>query len=145
MGYLSLDEIIVSPLKKIPTKGGDILHALREFDPGYNGFGEVYFSFVEKGAIKAWKCHQRMTLNLVVPIGEISFVFHLPDGKNSFRSEIIGKSRYSRLTVPAGIWFGFQGNSNGDSLLMNLADITHDPDEVLHKELNEINFEWRTK
>ena len=86
-----------------------------------------------------------MTLNLVVTLGEITLVFHLQDGKNSFRSEIIGESRYSRLTVPAGIWFGFQGNSNVDSLLMNLADITHDPNEVLHKELTEINFEWRTK
>ena len=87
MGQLNLKDIMVSPLKRIPTKGGDVLHVLRDFDSGYNGFGEVYFTFIERGAIKAWKCHQRMTLNLVVPIGEISFVFHLIEGKSCFRSE----------------------------------------------------------
>lgn len=145
MGQLNLKDIMVSPLKRIPTKGGDVLHVLRDFDSGYNGFGEVYFTFIERGAIKAWKCHQRMTLNLVVPIGEISFVFHLIEGKSCFRSEKIGESRYARLTVPAGIWFGFQGTSEGSSLLMNFADIPHDPEEVLHKEISEINYEWRIK
>ena len=67
------------------------------------------------------------------------------EGKNCFRSEKIGESRYARLTVPAGIWFGFQGTSEGSSLLMNFADIPHDPEEVLHKEISEINYEWRTK
>lgn len=139
---MNLDEILLTPLKKIPTEGGDVLHGLRENDNGYNGFGEVYFSLVKQGAVKAWKCHQRMTLNLVVLIGEISFVFHLTDKKNCFRTEKIGENRYKRLTVPPGIWFGFQGYSKGSSLVMNLADIAHDPDEVLRKNISEIDYDW---
>ena len=133
MGTVSLDDIIVTPLKRIPTIGGDVLHALKKSESGFNGFGEVYFSLVEDRAIKAWKCHKRMILNLVVPMGEISFAFHLTNQENRFRIEKIGEKRYARLTVPPGIWFGFQGRSSGQSLLMNLADIPHDPDEVLHK------------
>ena len=145
MGTVSLDDILVTPLKRIPTVGGDVMHALKNSDNGFNGFGEVYFSWVEQGAIKAWKCHQHMTLNLVVPLGEVSFVFHIKDQKNSFRTENIGEKRYVRLTVPPGIWFGFQGRGSAQSLLMNLADMAHDPDEVLRKSASEFNYNWSTK
>ena len=145
MGVVSLEDILVTPLKRIPTLGGDVMHALKNSDNGFNGFGEVYFSWVENGAIKAWKCHKRMTLNLVVPLGEVSFVFHLTNQKNSFRDEIIGEERYVRLTVPSGIWFGFQGSGSGQSLVMNLGDIAHDPDEVLRKSLSEFSYNWSTK
>ena len=145
MGVVSLDDILVTPLKRIPTVGGDVMHVLKNSDNGFNGFGEVYFSWVERGAIKAWKCHQHMTLNLVVPLGEISFVFHIKDQENCFRTENIGEKRYVRLTVPPGIWFGFQGRGSGQSLLMNLADMAHDPDEVLRKKTSEIVYNWSTQ
>ena len=142
MGALNLNDILVTPLKRIPTTGGDVLHALKNSDTGFNGFGEVYFSLVEQGAIKAWKCHQRMTLNLIVPVGEVSFVFHLTNQKTIFRTENIGEERFLRLTVPPGIWFGFQGIATERSLLTNLADMAHDPDEVLRKETSEFDYDW---
>ena len=145
MGDVSLDDILVTPLKRIPTVGGDVLHALKKTDAGFDGFGEIYFSWVEQGAIKAWKYHKRMTLNLVVPVGEVSFVFHLTNQKNNFRTENIGEERYARLTVPPGIWFGFQGIGSDRNLLMNLADMAHDPDEVLRKTTTEIDYNWSTK
>ena len=145
MGVVSLDDILVTPLKRIPTVGGDVMHGLKKSDNGFNGFGEVYFSWVEQGAIKAWKCHQRMTMNLVVPKGEVSFVFHLTNQKNSFRTENIGEERYVRLTVPPGIWFGFRGRGSGQSLLMNLADMAHDPDEILRKTTSEFIYNWSTQ
>ena len=145
MGVVSLTDILVTPLRRIPTIGGDVMHALKDSDDGFNGFGEVYFSWVEQGAIKAWKYHQHMTLNLVVPLGEISFVFHIKDQENCFRTENIGEEKYVRLTVPPGIWFGFQGRGSGQSLLMNLADIAHDPDEVLRKKTSEIVYNWSTQ
>ena len=144
MGVVSLMDILVTPLRRIPTIGGDVMHALKNSDNGFNGFGEVYFSSVERGAIKAWKCHQHMTLNLVVPLGEISFVVHIKDQENCFRTENIGEEKYVRLTVPPGIWFGFQGRGSSQSLLMNLADMAHDPDEVLRKKTSEIVYNWST-
>ena len=145
MGDIGLKDILTTPLKRISVEGGDVMHALKKSDNGFNGFGEVYFSWVEQGAIKAWKCHQHMTLNLVVPLGEISFVFHIKDQEKYFRTENIGEERYVRLTVPPRIWFGFQGKAFGRSLLMNLADMAHDPDEVLRKKTSEIVYNWSTK
>ena len=34
------------------------------------GFEEAYFSLIDKDAVKAWKRHKTMTLNLVVPLGD---------------------------------------------------------------------------
>jgi len=145
MCIVSLDDILVTGLKRIPTVGGDVLHAIKVSDSGFKGFGEVYFSWIDQGAIKAWKCHQQMTLNLVVPLGDVRFVFFLNDQKNSFRTENIGAKRYVRLTIPPGIWFGFQGNASGSSLLMNLADMDHDPGEVLRIPVSGFNYDWSIK
>ena len=142
MSDLSLNDILVTPLKRIPTDGGDVMHALKNSDNGFNGFGEVYFSWVNKRAIKAWKCHQRMTLNLVVPLGEVCFVFHLTEEKDEFRTEKLGNDSYSRLTIPPGIWFGFHGIASGSSLLMNVADMEHEPNEVLHKPVSDFSYNW---
>ena len=144
MEPVTLDDIHVTPLKRISTEGGDVMHALKKSEKGFNGFGEVYFSWAEQGSIKAWKCHQLMTLNLVVPFGEVGFVFHLEKQKDDFRVEIIGAERYVRLTVPPGIWFGFKGMAYGRSLLMNVADLEHNPDEVLRTSISEFIFDWRS-
>ena len=94
------------------------------------------------GAIKAWKCHKRMTLNLVVPLGGVRFVFNLPEYNAEFLVEDIGEMRYARLTVPPGIWFGFKGKSSGSSLLVNFANIVHDPDEVLRRPKLDLPYDW---
>ena len=145
MSSKSLDDILVSPLNRIHTAGGDVLHALKNIDAGFNGFGEVYFSWVEKSTIKAWKCHRRMTMNLVVPFGEVTIIFHLINQKNIFRTEKIGETRYVRLTVPPGIWFGIQGYAAGNSLLMNVSDMDHDPEEVERKPVSVFSYEWSSE
>ena len=141
MGTIGFDDILVTPMARISTPGGDVLHALKRSDAGFSGFGEAYFSCVDFGAVKAWKRHQRMTMNIVVPMGKVRFVFHL-DGTDNFLVHEIGAERYMRLTIPPGIWFGFQGLAKPQSLIMNLASISHDPDEVDRLTLDDINYEW---
>jgi dTDP-4-dehydrorhamnose 3,5-epimerase len=129
MGSIINNEIITTPLKQVNVEGGNVLHALKNTDNGYHGFGEAYFSWIEHGSIKAWKRHLRMTMNLIVPVGNVQFVFITDEG-NLLVREIIGENNYVRITVPPGIWFGFKGEFASKSLVLNLASITHDPDEV---------------
>jgi len=141
VGTMSLNDILIAPLARIPTSGGDVLHAMKQSDTGYAGFGEAYFSWVAAGAIKAWKRHTRMTMNIVVPVGKVRFVFRL-DGGDEFRVEEIGVDRYARLTVPPGIWFGFQGLAAPQSLVLNIANIPHDHNEVERLALSDIKYGW---
>ena len=141
-----IDGITFTALDKIEADAGSVLHFIKNDDPGYIGFGEVYFSTVKKGAIKAWKMHKLMTLNLVVPVGEVFFVFVDQRKKSKTNGEIykmrLSSNPYRRMTVPPGIWFGFMGLSSELNLLSNQADIVHDPNEVERKDLNAFQIDW---
>ena len=147
MGIM-IEGVIVSPLKVVDVLGGNVLHAMKASDEEYKGFGEAYFSMIEKGIIKGWKRHKEMTLNLIVPIGAIRFV--LFDSRDN--SVTTGKyfevdlslEHYNRLTIPPMVWMGFQGLEEGFSLLLNIANIPHSQSEVEQKELDEIYFDWRS-
>ena len=135
-----MDGIILTPLKQIYHPKGDILHAMKKSDTGFNGFGEAYFSTINKGEIKGWKKHTKMTLNLIVPIGRIEFVIYDEKTKEFF-SVVLSKKNYQRLTVKPSLWMAFRGLGEYN-MLLNIADMEHDPDEAVGKELSEIKYEW---
>jgi dTDP-4-dehydrorhamnose 3,5-epimerase len=149
MGKVDIPGAMLTPLKSIFHPKGDVFHAMKASDPGFAGFGEAYFSTVNHGDIKGWKKHRRMTLNLVVPIGEIWFALHDDrDGspaRNSFFDVSLSKENYQRLTVPPGVWLGFKGLGKQLNLLLNLADLEHDPAEVKILPLDHIPFDWSRK
>lgn len=142
MSELSIEDIKITPLSTFDVDGGSVLHAIKKDDIGYVGLGEVYFSYIDPKAVKAWKKHNRMTLNLVVPLGKVRFVFcdSLNDGH--YRVEDIGEDNYVRLTVPPGIWFGFQGIAKHPSLVTNIADLKHDVNELTRKEIAAFSYKW---
>ena len=135
-----MDGVIVTPLNKIYHPKGDILHAIKKSDSVYNGFGEAYFSTINKGDIKGWKKHKKMILNLVVPIGEIEFSIYDEMDKKFFNI-IISQKNYQRLTIKAGLWMAFRGIGNYN-ILFNLSNIEHDPDESINIHLDKIKYEW---
>jgi dTDP-4-dehydrorhamnose 3,5-epimerase len=145
MGNVDFNHIIITPLARINVPGGDVMHAMRSFDRGFNGFGEAYFSWIEPRTIKAWKLHSRMIMNLIVPIGCVRFVF-CENNCGPFQEIEIGpKANYSRITVPPNIWFGFQGRDKSTSLILNLANIVHEPAEARRADVNEFQFDWVDK
>jgi len=138
--------MINTELKIIEADTGSVFHALKKTDSGYKQFGEVYFSTVKQNVVKAWKLHQRMTLNLVVPVGKVLFCFldirEHSETYNKIYKIILSQDPYFRLTVPPGIWFGFKGLARDLNLICNVADISHDPDEILRKNIDEIDINW---
>lgn len=144
-GRLMIEGIVLTSLKVIAVDKGRVFHALKKNDKGYKNFGEAYFSEIEPNEIKAWKRHNIMTLNLVVPLGEVRFVlFDDRYNRQTFEEITLSVENYYRLTIPPKIWFGFQGLSKTNSLILNIADIEHDPNEVDRKEIEEISYNWRT-
>ena len=135
-----MDGVILTPLKQIYNPKGDIFHAMKKSDNGFDGLGEAYFSTIHKNDVKGWKKHTKMTLNLVVPFGEIEFVVYDEDTKEFF-SVKLSQTNYQRLTIKAGLWLAFRGMKE-NSMLLNLASIEHDPNEAVNKEIEEIKYEW---
>ena len=117
------------------------MRVLKKKDLKSWNFSEAYFSKVKFGKIKAWKFHLKMTLNLTVPSGRVKFVFYSEQGKR-FRVIEIGDKKYSRLTVPPKIWFGFKGMSKKENIILNLTNIEHNSKEILRRNRNKIKFNW---
>jgi dTDP-4-dehydrorhamnose 3,5-epimerase len=129
----------ITPERRIANPRGDILHAMKRSSEGYKAFGEAYFSTILPGDVKGWKRHHRMTLNLVVPVGEVRFVLH--DGVH-FEQVDLGCDHHARLTVEPGLWMAFRGMASQPSLVLNIADIEHDPDEAESVSLDRFAYAW---
>ena len=139
-----IEGLLITPLSIIDTPGGSVFHAMKNIDLGFVGFGEAYFSEIEQNSVKAWKRHHEMTLNLIVPIGKIKFVLfdNRETKKGQFQEILLSRETYCRLTVPPMIWMGFQGLTRGNSIVLNIANLPHNPGEIDRKNINEIEFDW---
>jgi dTDP-4-dehydrorhamnose 3,5-epimerase len=147
MDKVNVEGVLLTPLKKIHHPKGDVFHGMKKSDVGFSGFGEAYFSTINFEDTKPWKKHLEMTLNFVVPMGEIRFVIYDDrEGSstiNNFFDIILGENNYQRITIPPGVWVAFSGVGSKYNLLLNLANLEHNPVEVERKEkLSEIVYQW---
>lgn len=123
---------IITDLRTVENKKGNIRHVLKYGMDTFTGFGEAYFTEIKKGETKGWKSHKKMTCNIVVPVGMV--VFEIMDSDSLNRREYeIGENNYKLLTIPPGYWFAFTGVQEFN-LILNIADILHDPEESVNKE-----------
>lgn len=142
MDKVNIEQINKSALKIISNEKGDIFHALKKTEKDFHDFGEIYFSRINHNSIKGWKKHTQMTMNLVVPYGKVQFVFF--DSFGNVLEETVGEDNYVRLNVPPGLWFGFRGIFKPFSLVANIANKIHDPNEAIRVSLDHFNYEWNT-
>jgi dTDP-4-dehydrorhamnose 3,5-epimerase len=125
--------------KKIITHPkGNIMHYIKKNDKNYLKFGEVYFTWIKKNALKAWKFHKKMHMNLTVPVGSVKFTFFDDKFKKKFIFNLSEKN-FGTLYVPPKIWFSFKNtNQEKDSLVVNFSNIIHDKSESINKDFKEM-------
>lgn len=147
MEPMTIEGVLLTPLKQIFHPKGDVWHAMKCSDPGFSGFGEAYFSTIHHGDTKPWKKHLKMTLNFVVPVGSIRVVVFDDRAQSATRGNFFDVTlcheNYQRITIPAGLWVAFSGVGEGLNLLLNVANLEHDPQEIERKDcLDEIPYSW---
>ncbi len=143
-----IEGVIIQKLNQIVDERGKVMHMLRCDSPLFTKFGEVYFSIVNPGVVKAWKRHQKMTQNLTVPVGKIKLVLY-DDRKDSLsygKVEVteIGEDNYYLVKIPHHICYGFKGISLVPALIANCTNLPHDPDEVININAfdKKIPYDW---
>jgi dTDP-4-dehydrorhamnose 3,5-epimerase len=125
--------VVVQPLKQMMDERGAVLHMLRCDAPLFTRFGEIYFSLVLPGAVKAWKRHRRMTQHFAVPVGKIRLVLYddRAGAQGPLEEYTLGRpDHYALIRIPPLVWYGFQGMADQSSLVANCTDLVHDPAEV---------------
>jgi len=138
----------VKRLTQILDERGKVMHMMKRTDEHFNGFGEIYFSVIFPGAIKAWHRHREMELNYAVVSGNIKLV--LWDGRedSATRGEtqeiFMGEDNYVLVKVPPGVVNGFIALGNERAIIANCATIPHDPAEMekLDPFDREIGYTW---
>lgn len=142
--------VFIQPLKQIVDHRGAVLHMMRRDSPLFQGFGEIYFSLVLPGAVKAWKRHRQMSQHFAVPVGEIQLVLYdTREGSPSqgrLEEHIVGRpDHYFLIRIPPLLWYGFQGLGTAPSLLANVTDYIHDPHEAesLSPDSPDIPYGWK--
>ncbi len=133
--------VSLTALRMIPHPKGEIKHGLKQSEASFDGFGEAYFSRILPNEIKGWKKHTQMTLNLIVPVGSVRFVV-FSETENLFSEIVLGENNYKRLTVQPNLWLAFQGIGTDLNLLLNIANLEHDPKEAVNKALEKIPYNW---
>jgi len=146
-----IEGVAVTPLRQIFDERGKVMHMLREDSPLFSRFGEIYFSCVHPGAIKAWHLHKRMTLNYAVIFGEIKFVLFDDREKSGTRGQtqefILSPENYCLVTVPPLLWNGFKGIGDKSAIVANCATLAHDPGEIERKAAQspDIPYDWQIR
>lgn len=137
-----MDGVTLTPLRRIPSEKGDVMHALKATEATFYGFGEAYFTQILPGCTKGWKRHNRMTLNLVVVHGRVKFVIY-DEHNHSFEEFVLSpESNYQRLTIAPGLWMAFHGMNEEVSTVMDIIPEPHDPSEADNMELSEIYYQF---
>jgi dTDP-4-dehydrorhamnose 3,5-epimerase len=143
-----INGVKIVPLRQIADERGKVMHMIRCDAPYFTAFGEVYFSMVYPGVVKAWHLHKVMTLNYAVPIGLIKFVLYDDRADSSTRGEVqevfLGPDSYQLVVVPPGIWNGFKGIGTKASLVANCSSTPHDPEEIVRQDPldGSIPYDW---
>lgn len=141
----------IYPLKRIQDERGVVMHMLKQSDPHFQKFGEIYFSVIYPGAIKAWHLHSAMTINYAVVAGNIKLVMFDQRPSSSTRGELqeifFGQINYQLVRVPPGIVNGFTAIGGETAIVANCADIPHDPAEITRIDpfTPTIPYDWKIK
>ena len=144
----AIDGVIVTPLRRIADERGTISHMLRRTDPHFVQFGEIYFSSVYPGVIKAWHLNTQMVLNYACILGRVKLVLFDDRPPSPTRGALmelfLGPDNYCLVTIPQGVWNGFKGMSSPEALIANCASEPHDMGQSVRLDplRNGIPYDW---
>jgi dTDP-4-dehydrorhamnose 3,5-epimerase len=146
-----IEGVRLTKLSQFHDERGKVMQMLRNDSSDFSEFGEIYFSTIHPGAVKAWHRHSAMTLNYAVVFGQIKFVLYDDRPESPTRGEIqelfISPENYYLVTVPPLIWNGFKAVGAVEAIVANCATIPHEAEEIqrLPVESDAIPYVWDVK
>lgn len=134
-GQISIEGVQIIPLRTFTDERGTVYHMLKATDPHFRQFGEVYFSSVNAGVIKAWKNHRRVIVNFACILGRIKLVLYDDRDDSPTKGQVmevlLGPDNYALAVIPPGVWNGFRGLSQPHAIIASCATEPHDSAEFI--------------
>lgn len=128
-----IEGVRIIALRRIQDHRGAVYHMLKKTDPHFLQFGEIYFSSVYPGVVKAWKRHNSITVNYACIFGRVKLVLYdqRPGSPTTggLMEVFLGPDNYSLVVIPPAVWHGFQGMSEPIGIIANCATEPNDTSE----------------
>jgi dTDP-4-dehydrorhamnose 3,5-epimerase len=145
-----IEGVQTKSLKLIPDERGWLMEMLRNDDPVFVKFGQLYATATYPGVVKGWHLHREQVDNFVCVAGMVKLVLYDPREDSPTRKEIneffIGDRNALLVQVPAGVYHGWKCISPETSIVVNCpTELYHyaKPDEVrLDAHTKEIPYDW---
>jgi dTDP-4-dehydrorhamnose 3,5-epimerase len=144
-----IEGVIVKPLKVIPDERGWLMEMMRDDDPFFQKFGQVYLSVVYPGVVKGWHYHRKQTDHFVFVKGMAKVVLH--DTREGSRTKgetnefFMGERNPILLVIPPLVLHGMKGIGTEPAYLVNTPTEHYEyanPDEHRVAPHGEVPYDW---
>ncbi|MBI4041265.1 MAG: dTDP-4-dehydrorhamnose 3,5-epimerase family protein [Deltaproteobacteria bacterium] len=140
-------------LKVIPDERGRLMEILRNDDPLFKKFGQLYMTVAYHGVVKGWHYHKSQWDNFSVVKGMIKLVLYdsRPDSPTyrSINEFFIGEHHPLLVQIPPYVYHGFKGITHPEAIVINCPSEAYHyevPDEFrVHPHNNDIPYQWALK
>tara|TARA_X000000368_G_C22985482_1_gene691942 strand:- start:709 stop:1131 length:423 start_codon:yes stop_codon:yes gene_type:complete len=126
------------------NKKGNVLKYL-EINKNFPKISEVYFSFIKRKNVKAWKKNITSNQFLYVIKGKIKFIIFDDRLKKKYiKKYLLGSSmKYSKIFIPKDVWYGFEGLTD-ENIIVNALNFKHKKCKMitLNYKNDYIPFNW---
>ncbi len=146
-----IDGVEIRRLTPIRDERGALCELLRCDDPLFERFGQLYYTAVHPGYVKAWHRHRRQTDLMFAAAGSVRIVLYDARESSPSHGELVevvaGRDDPALVRIPPGVVHGFCAAANETAVLLNLPDAPYDrasPDEIRTDPFdNDIPYDWR--
>jgi len=148
-----IEGVRIRPLAKHLDDRGYLMEILREDDPEFTKFGQVYVSACLPGVIKAWHAHRLQTDHLCIIKGIAKIgLYDGRENSSTYRETqtiIAGELNSLLVTIPPLVWHGYMVLGNESAYIIN-APTAHynrkEPDELRMDPFdNDFGYEWQPR
>jgi dTDP-4-dehydrorhamnose 3,5-epimerase len=119
-----INDVKCKKLRVIPDERGRLMEILRNDDPDFMKFGQVYMTTNYPGVVKAWHYHKVQWDFVVCIKGMIKIVLYDNRGDSSTYKELneffIGEHNPCMVVIPPGVCHGWKCISETESMVVNL-------------------------
>ena len=148
-----IDGVLVKPLKVIPDDRGWLMEMLRDDDPFFRKFGQVYLSVVYPGVVKGWHFHKKQTDHFVFVKGMAKVVLYDRRDDSKTHGEIgeffMGERNPILLVIPPLVLHGMMGLGTEPAYLVNVPTehyVYDSPDEFRVAPYDgEVPYDWNRR
>jgi dTDP-4-dehydrorhamnose 3,5-epimerase len=146
----AIDGVVIKPLKVIPDERGWLMEILRNDDPIFTQFGQVYMTTAYPGVVKGWHYHKKQTDNFTCVHGMMKVaLYDKREGSPTYGAlmEIfVGEKNPVLISVPPGVYHGFKGIGTETAFFVSVPTLPYnyaEPDEYrLPPDTDEIPYDW---